>query len=77
MRPQIVKNIIAPVALYLFTCATLLGQTDTVNSGPPAPALQRTPPELPIDNGILILLFAGITYGIFIALKMRAKNREA
>ncbi|RMA66046.1 hypothetical protein [Ulvibacter antarcticus] len=79
MRPQIVKNILAPAALYLFSCATMLGQADSGSSGPPEPSRGPTPPELglPIDNGLLVLLIAGLIFGIYTANKIRAKRTVA
>ena len=79
MRPQIVKNIkiIAPAALCFLTGAIMLGQADAGSSGPPAPNMSRTPPDLslPIDSGLLFLLIAGLGYGIYIiAKRMKAKN---
>jgi hypothetical protein len=79
MRPQIVKNIkiLAPAALCLLISAVMLGQTEASKSGPPAPNMERTPPDLslPIDSGLLFLLIAGLGYGIYITTKrMKAKN---
>lgn len=67
MRPQIVKKIIV-VALSLLTSAVMLGQAESGSSGPPAPNMSRTPPELslPIDSGIVFLIVAGLAYGIYI-----------
>ncbi len=77
MRPQIVKKIkiLAPVALCFLLSAIMLGQAETGSSGPPAPNMNRTPPDLPIDSGLLFLLIAGLGYGIYITAKrMKAKN---
>lgn len=77
MRPQIVKKIkiLAPVVLCFLISAIMLGQADAASSGPPTPEMGRTPPELPIDSGLLFLLIAGLGYGIYITAKrMKAKN---
>jgi hypothetical protein len=77
MRPQIVKKIkiLAPTVLFFLTSAISLGQARSASSSPPAPEMGRTPPELPIDSGLMILLIAGLVYGIYIVrYKMRAKD---
>ena len=79
MRPQIVKNIkiLALTALCFLISTIMLGQADAGSSGPPAPNMSRTPPDLslPIDSGLLLLLIAGLGYGIYITVKrMKAKN---
>lgn len=79
MRPQIVKKIkiLAPTALCFLLSAIMLGQADAGSSGPPAPNMSRTPPDLslPIDSGLLILLIAGLAYGMFIATRrIKAKH---
>ncbi|MFT5238531.1 MAG: hypothetical protein ACI9M9_002140 [Flavobacteriaceae bacterium] len=79
MRPQIVKNIkiLAPIALCFLISTIMLGQADARSSGPPAPNMERTPPDLslPIDSGLLFLLIAGLGYGLYITTKrMKAKN---
>ena len=76
MRPQIVKKIVV-VALCFFTSAIVLGQAESGSSGPPAPNMSRTPPELglPIDSGLLILIIAGLAYGMYVAYtKRQSKN---
>ena len=79
MRPQIVKKIkiLAPTALCFLISAMMLGQADAGSSGPPAPNMSRTPPDLslPIDSGLLFLLIAGLGYGMYItAKKLKAKH---
>ena len=73
MRPQIVKKIkiLAPTALCFLISAMMLGQADAGSSGPPAPNMSRTPPDLslPIDSGLLFLLIAGLGYGMYITAK--------
>ncbi len=72
MRPQIVT--IVTLVLFIVNSATMLGQSSGQDSGPPPPT-QRTPGDLPIDNGLYILLIAGIIYGAYIILQRRkAKN---
>ena len=77
MLPLIDKNIkiLTPTLLCFLTSAAMLGQAEASNSGPPAPNMNRTPPELPIDSGMLFLLIVGLGYGIYITIKrMKAKN---
>jgi hypothetical protein len=79
MQPRIVKNIkiVAPLILFFLASAVALGQPDPISSGPPAPNMSRTPPELslPIDSGLLILLIAGLGYGIYsVTKRMKTKN---
>lgn len=79
MRPLIVKNfkILSLTALCFFVSAKMLGQSEASRTGPPAPNMNRTPPDLPmpIDSGLLLLLIAGLGYGIYITIKrMKAKN---
>lgn len=77
MRPQIVNKIkiLAPGVLCFLTSAISLGQARSASSGPPAPEMGRTPIELPIDSGLMILLIAGLAYGVYVArYKMRAKD---
>jgi hypothetical protein len=51
----------------------MLGQSSTASSGPPPPA-QRTPPELPIDSSVYLLLIAGIIYGVYLITKKKKAN---
>ncbi|MEZ4857391.1 MAG: hypothetical protein R2781_01110 [Flavobacteriaceae bacterium] len=71
MRPQIVP--IVTLLLFLLNSFIMLGQSTTASSGPPPPA-QRTPPELPIDGSLYLLLALGILYGIYALLKMKKAN---
>ena len=77
MRPQIVK--ILAIALFLLNSASMLSQRSGSGKGPPTPTNQRTtPPELPLDDSILILIVIGLIYGAFIAYKRyRIKNSPA
>ena len=73
MRPQIVK--ILTIALFLLNSAGMLSQQRGGGKGPPHPQRTPTPPELPIDDNILILLVLGLVYGAYIAYKRyRIKN---
>jgi len=75
MRPQIVK--ILTIALFLLNSAGMLSQRSGGGKGPPAPGGQRSFPELPIDNNILILIVIGLAYGAYIAYKRYLKNNPA
>lgn len=71
MRPQIVT--ILTLMLLLFNSSTMLGQTPDGGSGPPPPT--GPPPELPLDNGLILLVIAGIALGIYtLAKKYRFRN---
>ena len=77
MRPQIVK--ILTLALFSFNSVIMLAQSKGSDTGPPTPN-QRRPPqdELPIDDGIFILIAIGLLYGIYVAYKKhQAKNTPA
>ncbi len=75
MRSQIVK--ILTVVLLMFNSAIMLAQSKGGGSGPPSPS-QRRPPQLPIDDNILILICIGLLYGVFIAYKKhQSKNTAA
>lgn len=79
MRPQIVKYILTS-ALSLLSSAVMLAQQLSSDTGPPPPgngSAQRGP-ELPIDNGILFLVLAGLIYGIYIiTTAKKVKSRES
>ncbi len=71
MRPQIVKILI--LVLFLVNSITMLGQSLSGSSGPPPP-YNRAPPDAPIDESIVILIIAGLIYGVFIAYKNKRIN---
>ena len=75
MRPQIVK--ILTVVLLIFNSAIMLAQSKDGASGPPSPG-NRRPPQAPIDDHILILIFIGLLYGAYIAYKKhQSRNTPA
>jgi len=45
----------------------MLGQTPDGGSGPPPPT--GPPPELPLDNGLILLAIAGIALGVYTLVK--------
>ena len=57
----------------------MLGQAESGSSGPPAPNMSRTPPELglPIDSGIVFLIVAGLAYGIYITYRRKQSKNIA
>ncbi len=66
MRPQIVKNI-SLFLIHFFVHALALGQ-----KMPPPPERSPTPPGLPIDENILLLILSGLILGfLFLLLKKR------
>ncbi|PHS67331.1 MAG: hypothetical protein COB12_04070 [Flavobacterium sp.] len=67
MRPQIVK--ILTLVLFVTNSTAMLAQSLSSRSGPPAPNRTNHPPELPIDDYFLVLIFVGLLYGAFIAYK--------
>lgn len=73
MRPQIVKNI------FLFTAHFFVyGVAIAQQKAPPPP--QRTPPPapgLPLDDGILLLLVAGLIFGLYLILKSNKLNLQS
>ena len=68
MRPQIVT--ILTFALSFLNGAIMLGQSTSADSGPPPPP-QRTPPEMFIDSNILLLVLAGLIYGVYVILRRK------
>jgi len=58
----------------MFTGTIMLAQQFDADTGPPPPT--DPPPELPLDNGILLLLVAGFVYGCYIARKRFQANRK-
>ncbi len=70
MRPQIVT--ILTFVLLALSNSAMFAQKSGANPPPPP---QRTPVELPLDNGILLLVIAGIVYGVYaIVMKNKARN---
>ena len=72
MRPQIV--IILALVLSIVDNTPMLAQLRSGETGPPPPENQRGP-ELPIDNGILILLIIGLLYGCYVIWKKYKINK--
>ena len=74
-----VKNIkaISPIVICLLIGTIVFGQSEGSKSGPPAPNMDRTPPELslPIDSGLIFLFLAGLGYGAYITISnIKAKS---
>ena len=70
MRPQIV-HILTLLLSVMFSVPMLAQRTS-----PPAPG-QRRPPELPLDDGALILLIIGVFVGvIFLIINLRDKEQK-
>lgn len=68
MRPQIVK--ILTLVLFISNSTAMLAQSLSSDSaGPPAPNRGAHPPELPISDGIEVLLCIALVYGCYIAYK--------
>ena len=79
MRFQKVKNIkaISPIVIYFLMSTIVFGQSEAGKTGPPAPNMDRTPPELslPIDSGLIFLFLAGLGYGAYITISsIKAKS---
>lgn len=75
MRPQIVNKILT-VVLSIVMCTVLNAQHSGNETGPPPPDTggQVRGPELPIDQGLLILLLIGLVYGIYALQKTKTTN---
>ena len=72
MRPQIV--IILAFVLSILNSTTMLAQHNGGGSGPPPPGSQRGP-ELPIDQGLEMILILGALLGIYVIIrKVKANN---
>ena len=72
MRPQIVPILV--LALALLNGELLFAQSEMAGSNPPPPP-QRTPGDLPIDQGVWFLLAIGIVLGIVVLRKkIKARN---
>lgn len=66
MRPQIVRFISTSV-LGVFTSTIMLAQQLGSDTGPPPPDQggQTLGPEWPIDSNIVLLIVAGVIYGVY------------
>jgi hypothetical protein len=73
MRPQIVKILVFIISLV--SSGSMFSQSGGVDSNPPPPP-QATPPELPIDSGVLLLVIVGILYGAFVLIR-RKKTKNS
>jgi hypothetical protein len=71
MRSQIV-NILTLLFSFLST-VSVFGQR-VGDSAPPQPRPGPTPPELPIDDNLIILLMLGICLGVYYFYKKRTTN---
>jgi hypothetical protein len=71
MRPQIVK--ISLLVLFLVNSISMLGQSPSGSSGPPAPN-NSLGPQLPIDENILILVALGLILGMYVIYKKSRIN---
>jgi hypothetical protein len=59
----------------MFTGTIMLAQQFGSDTGPPPPT--DPPPELPLDNGILLLLAIGLIYGCYVVSKRYKVNRKS
>jgi len=75
MRPQIVSILVFAVMFFQNTLLFSQGVSDSKT--PPTPQTNKTPIELPIDNGILILVIVGILYGVFVLNNKRKLKNNA
>jgi hypothetical protein len=57
----------------MFTGTIMLAQQLGADTGPPPPT--DPPPELPLDNGILLLIIMGLVYGCYVATKRFQTSR--
>lgn len=76
-RPQIVKRILT--LLFFALCTVLNAQHVGNETGPPPPNTggQVRGPELPIDQGLLILILIGLVYGIYTIRKNSTTNQRS
>ena len=74
MRPQIMN--ILTIVLSLFSSTAMLAQHISSDSGPPPPG-NGFPPELPIDQGVVLLLLFGFLMGVYVVLKTIKENNAA
>ena len=75
MRPQIVK--IFAYVLCALTSTTLFGASLQTLNEPPEPTQNRTPPELPIDENIFILVAVAIILGVYVAYRRHKATQKA
>jgi len=73
MRPQIVKSIV------LFTAHFFVYGVAIAQQKPPPPPRTSTPPPvgLPIDDGLLLVLFIGIVLGVYFILRKNNPNLQS
>ena len=66
IRPQIVKGILT-LLLWIAMCTVVNAQHSGNETSPPPPDTggQVRGPELPIDQGLSILILIGLVYGIY------------
>lgn len=77
MRPQIVR-FISTFVLVVYSGTSMLAQQLGSDTGPPPPDQggQARGPELPIDNSIIILIAAGLIYGLYVIWVRRKATNE-
>lgn len=74
MRPQIVT--ILTFIVGLFGTFSASAQLTSGGTPPPPPPTRTPPPELPLDSAILLLLIAGVIYGVYFTMK-KVKNSNS
>lgn len=67
---KIVPNKMLSGLALIFTSFAFAGPT-----GPPPPQVPP-PPGLPVDGGVVFLLCAALTYGIYKVYQLNAKNKK-
>lgn len=58
---RIIPNKISSVLVMLFTCVF----SYAAPGGTPPPPTPPPPPGLPVDGGIMVLLFVSVLYGLY------------
>lgn len=76
-RPQILKRILT--LLFFALCTIMNAQHSGNETGPPPPNTggQVRGPELPIDQGLILLILIGLVYGIYTIRKKSATNQRS